>query len=616
MADYPPQQYEAWLYEFFPNGELQNDEFNCLCPFHADENPSYKFNIQKGVGRCLVCDAKGDIFKLCSGALKKGYTKTKRAMLAAIGSSADISVVSQDLVFNFHQTLLKNKKAQAVIARKGISLATIKAYKVGLDGTRFMFPIYDPFGNVVNIRKYKPDAKGKNARKTLNMKGYGSPARLYPIQSLEAAEVIIVEGEAKALLLCQMGFTAVSPTAGSGTWLDEWNQVLANKDVVIIYDIDIGGRKGANKICRQIYPHAKSVTDILLPLNAAQFPKGDLTDYVISSSADAKQIRELIENAEQWEPKTVVEDRIDDEEVYDVELSESSKGKWAGKFICTEVVVSAKDTAPFIVPEKFSVDCPKDKDICMFCPIMDADTPEIEVDPRKAIILEMLNVPKEKLDVVMRRAAGIPGKCEACRFKTLQARNVEEVRLIPQLKIGFNTGEQVARRAFFVGHGIETNAPHEIEARVVPDPTTQYATLIIHKAKPSVDSLSTFSLNVSEREALKIFQPKRWTAESIEKKLDFIYKDFESNVTHIFQRHDLHLVFDLMYHSVLYVPFQDKVHKGWTEALIIGDSGQGKSETDVGLRAHYGLGEKIDGKTASVAGLIGGVNETQKRKSR
>lgn len=617
MSDYDPQQYEAWLQEFFPDGTLENDEFNCLCPFHADENPSYKFNIQKGVGRCLVCDAKGDVFKLCSGALKKSYTKTKRVMLAAIGGEADITVVSQALVYNFHNALLHNKQAQAIIARKGLTLETIKRFKIGLDSTRFTFPVYDQFGNVRNVRKYKPDATGKAAkRKTLNMKGYGTPARLYPVESLEAEFIVIVEGEAKAALLCQMGFDAVSPTAGSGAWLDEWNQLFSGKDVAIIYDIDKGGRKGANKICRQIFPHARSVKDVLLPLDPQQFKKGDLTDYVLSCSAGVKEIQGLIDGANVWQPETIVEDRIDDDSIHDVELSDSSKGKWSGKFIRSAVVVSAKDTAPFIVPERFTVTCPKDKEICMFCPVMNADDPNtaVEIDPRKAVILEMLNVSKERLDKVLQRAAGIPGKCDACRFKVLDARNVEEVRLIPQLKIGFNTGEQVARRAFYVGHGIETNTPHEIQARVVPDPTTQYATLIIHEAKPAVDSLSTFELDDEDRAALGIFQPKEWTVAGIAKKLRFIYNDFASNVTHIFQRQDLHLVLDLMYHSALYVPFQGKVRKGWTEALILGDSGQGKSETDHGLRTHYGLGEKIDGKTASVAGLIGGVSETQKRK--
>lgn len=617
MADYEPQQYEAWLREFFPEGTLENDEFNCLCPFHADETPSYKFNIQKGVGRCLVCDAKGDVFKLCSGEIKKSYTKTKRVMLAAIGGEADISIVSQDLVYNFHQVLIKNKPAQSVIAKKGISLDTIKRFKIGLDGTRFTFPIYDQFGNVVNIRKYKPDARGKDAkRKTMNMKGFGTPARLFPVESLEAEFIVIVEGEAKSALLCQMGFNAVSPTAGSGTWLEEWSQLFTGKDVAIIYDIDKGGRKGANKICRLLFPHAKSIKDILLPLDPIKFRKGDLTDYVISCSADATEIQALIDGAIAWQPEAIVEDRIDDEELHDVELSDSSKGKWSGKFIRSNVVVSAKDTAPFIVPETFTVACPKDKDICMFCPIMNADDPNyvVEIDPRKAVILEMLNVSKERLDKVLQRAAGIPAKCDACRFKIGKARNVEEVRLIPQLTIGFNTGEQVARRAFYVGHGIETNAPHEIKARVVPDPTTQYATLIIHEAKPAVDSLSTFQLDDEDRAALSIFQPKEWTVDGIDQKLRYIYNDFAANVTHIFQRQDLHLVLDLMYHSALYIPFQGKVRKGWTEALIIGDSGQGKSETDQGLRTHYGLGEKIDGKTASVAGLIGGVSETQKRK--
>jgi hypothetical protein len=53
--------------------------------------------------------------------------------------------------------------------------------------------------------------------------------------------------------------------------------------------------------------------------------------------------------------------------------------------------------------------------------------------------------------------------------------------------------------------------------------------------------------------------------------------------------------------------------KGWIEGIVVGDSGQGKSETARCIMQHYQLGEKIDSKSASVAGLIGGLQDTAKR---
>ena len=49
------------------------------------------------------------------------------------------------------------------------------------------------------------------------------------------------------------------------------------------------------------------------------------------------------------------------------------------------------------------------------------------------------------------------------------------------------------------------------------------------------------------------------------------------------------------------------------EGLVLGDSGQGKSETAANQMRHYQLGEKIDSKSATVAGLMGGLQEVSKR---
>ena len=55
--------------------------------------------------------------------------------------------------------------------------------------------------------------------------------------------------------------------------------------------------------------------------------------------------------------------------------------------------------------------------------------------------------------------------------------------------------------------------------------------------------------------------------------------------------------------------FDGKLTKGWVESLITGDSSQGKSETIIRLMKHYGVGERIECKNATVAGLLGGLQQ-------
>lgn len=100
----------------------------------------------------------------------------------------------------------------------------------------------------------------------------------------------------------------------------------------------------------------------------------------------------------------------------------------------------------------------------------------------------------------------------------------------------------------------------------------------------------------------------------IKDKLKHIYDDLSCNVTYIYERDDLHLAIDLAYHSVLQFHFQDKLlKKGWVEILAVGDTRCGKSETMERLIAHYKAGEISSGENTTFAGLVGGLQQTQKR---
>lgn len=101
--------------------------------------------------------------------------------------------------------------------------------------------------------------------------------------------------------------------------------------------------------------------------------------------------------------------------------------------------------------------------------------------------------------------------------------------------------------------------------------------------------------------------------EAIARKFDEIHADFEANVTKIYQRRDLLTALDLVTHSCLQFRFQgDLVRKGWVEALVVGDTRCGKSESIDRMIRHYRVGELVTGENATFAGLIGGMQQTQK----
>lgn len=595
---------EAWLKDFQITGEVNNEEFITLCPFHEDDSPSLALNLSNQKFFCHACDAKGDAIKFIAAKMNRSRASVYKLI---IGHDTK-KEIHHDTIIGWNRNLKKSGLWLKKITEKGISKDTIEEYLLGFDGERITIPIFSPTGSIINVRRYLPNAK---RYKMLSMADHGE-AVLYPSEKLHNETVCIVEGEMKALLLNQLGFHSISPTGGANTWKTHWSKKFTDKIVYIIFDIDKAGKKAALKIARLIFPYAKQIYLVDLPIDEQEIPKGDITNYFVDLQHTAEDFTKLLASVLPWEPPKI-DENSSDEKVTKLHLAKTSKGVFSGRMVETKIIVSAKDTAPFLIPSKFEVTCDKDQDFCAICGVFNSNATEIEIQPTNPAILEMINVPKTRIRPALMSAAKIPTPCKKSSFKITEKKNVEEIRVIPELEMETLETQQVVRKAYFVGHGIETNANYKLTAKVVAEPSTQYATLLIKEAEPSVDSLSTFSVSRQLNQDLSIFRPDEWTLESLQKKLTQIYDDFECNVTRIYQRRDLHTLYDLVYHSVLYIPFQEKIVKGWVEGLVIGDSGQGKSETAVCLQKHYQMGDKVDTKGSTVAGLLGGLQETAKR---
>jgi len=602
-----------WLDRYGIEIGEENDEgwVSVNCVFHNDERASCGINLQTQRFKCHGCEAHGDIIDFLAGASGVGRATVIRHVESQLQGDIRGSL-PQTLVTQYHRVLLQNKGIVEWLAKKGVSMRSILKHNLGWEGQRVAIPIPDRAGNVMNIRRHLPNPS-RHSTKVVSVKLHGR-ARLFPLSALDGDPIVLTEGELKALCLEERGFNTITGTGGAGTWRSEWNAEFKGKTIYIIYDIDRKGIVSAQRRARELHVVAKEVHVVRLPISPSQYPTGDITDYFMEMGHTVADLRGLMDETDPWIVAPLMPELDEDETVYDVSLAEASLAKHYHKFIHTDVVVSAKDTAPYIVPATFIVRCTRDKDVCAICPVNNSPKDEVlAIDARNPAILKMVDVTNEQLSRVLRQVVGIPSSCTSNIFQTRDTRNVEEVRLIPQLRIAETDQEHVVQRAFHVGHGIETNAAFSIEARVVPEPRTQYATLLIYRADRAVDSLSAFNLTPKMRMDLKLFQPAEWTAVEVNKKLDEIYADLEANITRIYQRRDLHLFYDLIYHSVLYIPLQGKTIKGWVEGLVLGDSGQGKSEAITCLLKHYQLGEKVDAKSASVAGLIGGLQDTGKR---
>ncbi len=144
-----------------------------------------------------------------------------------------------------------------------------------MNGVRFSdrgmtIPIRDEKGNLL-FNKYRRAPWVHSGPKYLYDKG--SKAYLFGAEFIrDISTVYITEGECDAMAMQSLGYYTVSSTGGATTFLPAWKEILQGKKVVLCYDSDIAGVKGAIRTLDilgsaylAILPNkfGKDVTDIL-----------------------------------------------------------------------------------------------------------------------------------------------------------------------------------------------------------------------------------------------------------------------------------------------------------------------------------------------------------------
>jgi hypothetical protein len=375
---------------------------------------------------------------------------------------------------------------------------------------------------------------------------------------------------------------------------------LYGKIVYVCFDIDQGGVNAAEKNCKALQKRAKEVYNVKLPLDPIKYPKGDINDFVVSGG----DLYEVVKNTPKWEPAKVIDV---EEEPIKVHLNRVVNAEYVGKRIKTTAVITAMDISPYVIPKEVMVFCDRNIKECNVCPVWEAEGETLKIPEESPAILEMVSTQKHYLRGAIMSALGVPHCCKTCQFHPVSYYNAEDVRISPQLEITNRSADQKIQPAICLGEGLEMNESYEMIGRMYPNPKSQQSTLIISKYSTTQDALSTYECKDLDR--LVKFQPKDWSVRGIEEKLKSIYTYFEHYVTRIFQRQNLHLMIDLAYHSPLLFTMDKKINKGWVEVLIVGDSSNGKTETALGMMNYYGLGERLECKNATVAGLLGGVQQ-------
>lgn len=291
--------------------------------------------------------------------------------------------------------------------------------------------------------------------------------------------------------------------------------------------------------------------------------------------------------------------------------SDVSSSKYYNKPITVRCIISGKSIAPYIVPKKVKIDCiPGNDSDCNACQFKVTEARIIEINPVDENILQFIDVSNNQFEKLIRGIFNIPCKIV---YEIIEVQNIERIFILPPLKR--DRGKSgIAQLSYYVGYGVDINTVYEMKGYTSVDPKNQTATHIFTKATKIRSDVESFNMSHELHEKLsKEFCIEEQNADKIFAYLYGLYDHYAYNITKIYNRFDLHLAIDLVTKSVLSFHFDNEfIHRGWMDAIIIGDTRCGKGYVAEKLLSYFDIGEVISGENVSFAGLVGGLQQYNK----
>lgn len=607
---------------FFPGIDL-SDQHNVkvVCPFHADTQESLSINLKDegGLFYCFGCGARGNLVHFYKLRFHLDtLAETVDQIAEQFGLRTVTTRIDPEQVNVWHEALmLRADILQALLEERCITEQTVLRFRLGFDvaSSRITIPIMLTDGRCVNVRKWLLPSYRRSTQTAKCVGVTGSNAvQLFPVNALEQSQIILCEGEIDCMLLHQYGFNGLTTTGGVQSFTSQWIPYLRDKDVVLMFDNDTAGREATLRVRDILVRHVAQLRSVTLP-PMSKAPEPDIADYCLEFGSDtAVLFKRFIDESEPYVIELDEQGRI----IRDVNLIQAGRAMNIGKQLRVEARITGKYDAPYAIPKKLRFSCSQDMPgrMCVRCPFIQQDkgfeiTREVLNNPFSMVT--MLRTPRPQQYTLLLAGLGVPNKCVRHSMEVVEYKNIEELQISPDVT-GYDSEFQfMLRTAYLCDYNPRLNDTYLFEGETIPDPKTSEIVHVFYKANPAQTAVDQFSVmmptemngeEVKMYERLKMFQCKDG---DVEAKLRTIYRDLESNVTHVIKRGDVLQAIDMAFHSIIKFRFDEQmVRKGWMDVAIIGDTKTGKSETMEQLLRHYQAGEMLNAEQTSRVGITGG----------
>lgn len=520
-----------------------------------------------------------------------------------------------DDVNRFRQALTP-ELIQDLRDRRGLSEASIAKFEIGWDTgrERNTFPVYEPAAvgkTLVNIRFHN----SKKTPKTLNWPGFGE-ARLYGLDRLAVAPpgstAILTEGEFDCMLAEQVtGHIGVSSTNGVKAFKPEWVRHFQGHHVVIMYDCDKEGREGVEKILGDFQEVAESgqVLSLKVVWLYTDIDKDhkDLTDWIIKDGGSGEDLTKLIAETPKYIYPNSTNHLPDPIELQS--FTEIDKTEYAGKRVTVNLQVYGENTVAYYGPRKIRVTyCLAQKEGKCNGGIegkSGACLHDIHVPLGDRVLIAGVRATEGQLRSLMQAYVCPKDKRPALRVEDEDKIVVREVfahQIFEAMK--FSPEHQLDKPIYILGGELVGIGKYRVTGRIVASYRDQQPVLLVDELVHLDEDYQCFDLNTA-RPHLQKLQKMR---------IEEICIDMSYHVTRIYKRWDLHLGVLLVLCSPLWIIFPGEGRiRGWLTAIMIGDSGTGKTSISQGIFEFARLGDRVSGLTASRTGITYGLEHDERK---
>ena len=588
---------------YFKNPTLKtNGEANVLCPFEHekgyDTRPSAHINLEKGLYHCKTCAAEGRHNGMSEvGFIAELYNISYEQSVAFLGKFSDYEELP-DVWETTTDALLATEYADYLRNERGLNDSTIREYRLGYTGDGIRYPIL-VYGQLCDVRTYQPDGSPKmRSRK-------GASPLFFPFDHWIADNrnyTLLCAGENDTLLARQMGFNALCVTGGEGSFPDIFAHLFKEKTVLICYDMDTAGVNASKTIAYKLHQAGASVRLVTLSGLTGEKSDKDITDALVKRKLPASYLQEEIDKAIPFDEDMAKAEKNKAAPLID--LWNVPQGKYHGRELSCRVVMAGRYDVPMRTPSAIEWSCNgavQDNTTCMACPLANRNGYWTLDENNLHTVMELVDVSSDQQKKAIHKFIHLPTKCPNGGYTIRARQEVYKVIFTPDMETEFKDFEQYA---YVVGHSLEEGQRYRVFFRSYAHPLDdQRVFMVVNKSEDSDNALNTFKMTEEIHEQLKVFQgdPFKKMRERVEQ---------VHALTRTYQPPDMivHAV-NIMYHSPLKFKINDVDLKGYPEALIVGESRTGKSETTKRMMEHYKIGNMLAVKGATTAGLLGGAEK-------